>query len=69
MADRGHVETILQKIKIWELTLETLQEEIKKFEAHLHPNATATQVARLTEIIIKEKVDALKEYQQKIDQI
>ena len=45
MANRAHVETICQKIKIWSLTLEMLQEEIKKFEAVLHPNAFAIQVA------------------------
>ena len=67
MADRAHVETICQKLKIWDLTLTTLQAEIKRIENTPHPNAVSLQIARLTEITIKEKLDALKKYQQKLD--
>ena len=69
MANRAHVETIPQKIEIWTLTLETLKEEIKKFEAQLHPDAVAIEVAKSTQLIIEEKLKALKEYQEKLDQI
>ena len=65
----AHVETIPQKIFIWKTTLTGLEKTIKILQQQIPINAVAINVAQLVAIIIKEKIRALKEYQDQLDNL
>ena len=62
-----HVETLPQKIVIWELTLDTLKQEINKMYIHPNPNPIALEVAKQVQLHIEGKIKTIKSHQQKLD--
>ena len=50
-----HMETLPQKIVIWELTLTTLKQEISKMYVQPNPNPIALEVAKQVQIHIVKK--------------